>query len=240
MTTFAPRLGPSATSPVGGPSVTRRLGIVYGYRIFDPATGEVRTDYVGQTIQTLAARDRQHRGLAPNRDGSTKCQPWSDLIVGQPYVIEQGMWTAAELDERERHHMAALKPRYNIQHNWGTTDRIKPWEAQAARASRDAARGLPPGVVPARVPRPSVWRRLAATRIARWAGRLLRTAARRTAPWVAVWVVLAVAGVVWAPMPDGQVPGAAGVATGGLVVLLHQFKTWIKAQKRRRNRRRTR
>jgi hypothetical protein len=223
---------------VGGPSVTRRLGIVYGYPILDPATGRVRTDYVGQTIQTLAARDRQHRGLAPNRDGSTRCQPWSDLIVGQPFVIEQGMWTAAELDERERHHIATLRPRYNVALNYSNGARIKPWEAQAARAQRDAARGLPPSIVPASPSRLSVWRRLAASRVVRWASRQLRAALRGVAPWLAVWAALTVAGLIWAPMPARQVPGGAAVACGVLVLLWTQRNT--RKAPRRRNRRRTR
>lgn len=225
----------------------RRLGIVYGYRILDPGAGGHPTDYVGQTIQTLAARDRQHRGKAPNRDGSVKEQPWSDLIVGQPYVIEQGFWTAAELDEREQHYITTLRPRYNIAGNYGNPDRIKPWEAQAQRIARDlAAQAAQPWTPPEPPRRPAwpvrAWRWLAATPAARSVKRGLR----RLAPWLAVAVAVWVA-LLFQHVPPGDAAPFAAIASG----LLWGACRWLrngwrdltkpKARTRRANtRRRTR
>jgi hypothetical protein len=119
----------------------RRHSIVYGANILDPDTREVRVDYVGQTVQTLAARERQHRGQDP-ATGNVE-QPWSDLIVGALFVIEEGWWTAAELDAREEFHIRRVLPRYNYTHNQDNPDRIPIPEARRQREARDAARGLP-------------------------------------------------------------------------------------------------
>lgn len=120
----------------------RLRGIVYGFNILDPATNRVLVDYVGQTVQKMEDRERQHRGQDLTREAQE--QPWSDLIVGKPFVIEEGRWTAAELDERERFHIRRLRPRYNYVHNLDNPNRIPIYKARRQRDERDRARGMQP------------------------------------------------------------------------------------------------
>lgn len=128
--------------------VGKRQGVIYGYNTLaqDSATGgQVEVGYVGQTIQPLASRDRQHRGLAPQPDGTpAKCQPWSDIIVGGVYIIEQGSWTCDEIDEREEFHIRRLRPRYNSTHNGSNEWRVPLAVAQRQRDERDRRAGLEP------------------------------------------------------------------------------------------------
>lgn len=112
----------------------RRPGIVYGVPILDPVTREVLTDYVGKTRQMLLARERQHRDE----------RPFSDLIVGDAFVIEQGMWTDAELDEREQFHITRLRPRMNHDGNLDNPARIPIWKQRQDRDARDRAKGMTP------------------------------------------------------------------------------------------------
>ncbi|GAA2637004.1 hypothetical protein GCM10010399_82700 [Dactylosporangium fulvum] len=158
----------------------RRPGIVYGVNILDPATGQVHVDYVGQTRQQLLSRERQHRDE----------RPFSDLIVGDAFVIEQGMWTDAELDERELFHIQRIGPRMNHDGNLDNPARIPIWRQRQDRDARDRAKGLPvrrwpaprPGSAPAStVRRPKLslrWRRRR-----NWAAGL-------TAGWLAATVLL--------------------------------------------------
>ena len=68
-------------------------GVVYGIDVLDHTTGQiVRNDYVGQTRQRGRAREMQHRDT----------QPWSDLIVGSPRVLWEGVCTDEQLDDVER------------------------------------------------------------------------------------------------------------------------------------------
>lgn len=117
----------------------RRPGIVYGVNILDPATGQVHVDYVGQTRQQLLSRERQHRDD----------RPFSDLIVGDAFVIEQGSWTDAELDEREVFHIKRLRPRMNHDDNLDNPARIPIWKQRQDRDARDRAKGLTPKPWPA-------------------------------------------------------------------------------------------
>jgi hypothetical protein len=135
--------GPATSPPVAGPSRIRaRYGAVYGYHLRDPATGGVRCDdYVGQA-RDPTRRDKQHRGELPQRDGQVREQPWSDLIVGWR-ILEQGVWTDAELDARERNWIAACRPRMNMVDNESNPNRIPIYEQRRQRDQRDAARGLP-------------------------------------------------------------------------------------------------
>lgn len=139
---------------------TGRLGFVYAYDtlVVDEhgmvANTGIEVGYVGQTVQRLSARDDQHRGIAGGPDGSpAKCQPFSDLIVGSVRIVEQGMWTDAELDERERFHIERLRPRYNKSLNESNPLRVPIYVARQHRDARDAARGVAPQTwQPTRVP----------------------------------------------------------------------------------------
>jgi hypothetical protein len=202
-------------SLVRDPNVRRR-GIVYGFDILRPATGDTRVDYVGQTVRPLAVREAEHRGLG--RDPSCE-QPWSDLIVGRAFVVEEGWWTCAELDERERFHIARLQPVYNHEANLNNPYRVPIFEARRQRDARDAARGVasrnwgaPPPVVSLRRPpsRP-VSRRPPARPVSRRVQRVRRFAAG----WLAVAVLLFVAVMRGAP----DVPPGYGAAGSGVVAL---------------------
>lgn len=127
----------------------RRLGIVYAYdtlkvdqRGVVSNTG-IEVGYVGKTVQKLSARDDQHRGIAGGPDGApAKCQPWSDLIVGGVRILEQGMWTDAELADRERFWIEQLRPAYNHEFNLGNPGRVPIFVARRQRDVRDEARGV--------------------------------------------------------------------------------------------------
>jgi hypothetical protein len=126
----------------------RRLGTVYCYHTWRPGpdgapTQVVEVGYVGQTVQTLAARDSQHRGVSRGPYGEApRCQPWSDIIVGGVYVVEQGMWTCDELLRRELFHIDRLRPRYNHSGNLANRHRVPVHEARRQRQCRDRARGV--------------------------------------------------------------------------------------------------
>lgn len=230
MTATFRRGGPS--TQVGGP---RRPGIVYGYPILDPTTGQARTDYVGQSVQPLAARDRQHRGRAPGQDGRTTEQPWADLIVGQPSIIERGMWTAAELDERELFHIRRLTPRYNYVGNLDNPARVPIYAARSQREARDAARGLVSPVWAPQPSGPSAWSRLFASPFGRAAGRAARRAGWTVSAWAVLTLCLGAVGW-WAAGRVGveldpwwALPAAAGMGAAGILA---------KARPKRRRRRR--
>ncbi len=141
MTATTPRWrGPS--TPVGGPTLASRWGGVYGFPILDPSDGQVHDDYIGKTTHPIAVREAEHRGLGRNPDDE---QPWSDLIVGKPFLIEEGLWTAEELAARERYwirNYVPHRPRYNWLDNEGCPGQIPKWVAREQRAERDRARGL--------------------------------------------------------------------------------------------------
>ncbi len=215
-----------------------RNGYVYGYPLRDPVTGMVRIDYVGQT-RDLARRDLQHRGLAPQRDGTVWEQPWSDLIDGGPVVLQYGLFTDAELDAAELGHMHRLLPRFNYAGSI-TPDAIPKWAAIEQRQARDVARGVPSGVYapppravdPTRVPpRRSLWARVWATRAGRATSAWLRGAATVAGFWTALTTVGTVA--LWLGCSiDPQTAGgltAVGVTAG-------MAKWWPRRKPRRRRR----
>lgn len=134
-----------------------RLGVVYGYRTYRVnrttgmvLDGTVEVGYVGQTVQPLEDRDDQHRGRKPGPNGEpVKCQPFSDVIHGDVFIIEANI-PVGNLDEREAHHIAKLMPVYN--HQLQTKDnpnRIQISEARRHRDARDLAKGLEPRKWPA-------------------------------------------------------------------------------------------
>lgn len=117
----------------------RRRGIVYGVDLIDHESGQVRpADYVGQTRQALRSRGNQHRDE----------QPWSDLIVGDFYVIEQAQWSDPELDAAEIGMIGRLLPRMNYLHNEGNPCRVPKWTQREQRWDRDDRAGRPRWVHP--------------------------------------------------------------------------------------------
>lgn len=231
VTATVPRLGPPAQ--VGGPRVRldARPGHVYAY---DVRIGGVVVEYayIGRA-RDVDRRDRQHRGLAPQRDGVVKEQPWADQIV-RLRVVTSGVWTDAELDAEEVRLIHTLAPVLNDKDNRHNPSRIPIYTQHHQRKERDPNWVIPDWSRPAPsrdVSRPS-WVRLGTSRLGRWAGRKLRDAARRVAPWFGLWLVLCVAGFVL-DVPDAPA-AAAGVTVLGLLAWVGRKK---KAPKRRRTRR---
>jgi hypothetical protein len=155
----------------------KRLGAVYAYTVADHDTRmPMPDDYVGQS-RNQPQRDRQHRGLAAERDGVVRQKPWADLIVSVR-IVEQGMWTNAELNEREQWWINHLSPRLNKSLNEHNPNRLPIYVQHQQRKARDPnwvipdwSRPRPSGSVPNR-PAPSrpvpsrlgtVWRWLSAT-----------------------------------------------------------------------------
>jgi hypothetical protein len=163
-----------------------RLGIVYGFRTLEhPGRGRVMLGYVGQTVQAVGARERQHRDA----------QPWSDLIVGEALILAQGWWTPAELDAQEAGYIRALRPLYNYEYNGRNPHRIPIPVAREQRWARDDAAGRPrwqPGertqLGGGRVPMTQSRKHLRV----RWTRRRVRAALLAGS-----WLLLAVAATVW-------------------------------------------
>lgn len=190
----------------------RRRSIVYGFNILDPKTRDVRVDYVGQTVQDLSARERQHRGADLTVDAME--QPWSDLIVGKPFIVEEGWWTAAELDERELFHIRRLRPRYNYTGNLANPDRIPIFEARRQREERDRAAGrVSPTWTKTRgqigVTGGRDWRAVLAAAWRSW--RTLTAAQRRVVGLLTFWLLFAA--VLWVTASP-RFPGTSGLAAG--------------------------
>jgi hypothetical protein len=128
--------------------------------------------YVGKSRQTVKQREEQHRD----------CQPFSDVIVGGSWTIEEGWWTDDELDERERYYIrngvvlaagqAPQRPVYNYDFNLDNPDRIEIWRAIKHRQQREPGWVPPPKGGP--VPRPRrggavpTWRPARRSWLARW------------------------------------------------------------------------
>lgn len=201
---------PAATRRRAG---ARRRGIVYGYRTLRPEDNyqSVELGYVGQTRQVLRARDGQHREV----------QPFSDIIVGDPFVLAEGLWTDGELDAAERAAIVQLRPRYNIEHNRANPGRIPPWIARRQRAARDAARGVPAWSPPVAASAVRSW----------WPCRVWQL-------WVLAWL-LGWPGWAWL-LHGWGVPGWPSVAVGAAVSagLLGWGVRSGRPRRRRRRRRR--
>ncbi len=123
---------------------TARLGFVYAY---DVRIGGVvvANAYIGRA-RDVQRRDRQHRGLAPQRDGVVREQPWADQIV-RLRVLRTGVWTDAELDAEEVRLIHTLRPVLNDKDNRLNPNRIPIYVQHEQRKLRD-----PNWVIPA-------WRR---------------------------------------------------------------------------------
>lgn len=242
MTATVPRLGPLAQ--VGGPRVRldARPGEVYAYTVRDHVTGlPVPDDYVGQS-RNQPRRDLQHRGLAPERDGAVREKPWADRIVSVR-IVERGVWTNAELNEREQWWMDTLKPRLNKLGNESNPNRIPIYTQHEQRKARDPNWVIPdwsrPRVSRPVLPRPARSRDVSRPSCARLAvSRLGRWAARTVGPWVGLWLALTIAGLV-AGVPDAPA-AAAGVTVLGLLAWVGRAKKTSRRRGRRATRRRNR
>lgn len=209
---------------------TRRYAAVYGIPtlVVDDAGqivgGLVVVGYVGKTRQRVKQREIQHRDE----------RPFSDLIVGGSWAIEEGFWTDAELNDREAYYIrrgAVLvpgqepqRPVYNYEHNLGNPQRIEIWRAEQHRQAREPE-WVPPvkgGRIPQQRRQPGFQSpaRPRASRRIRWTrGRV------RFVCWAALWAAVAVISGGWtaasavATARDGFVVGvgAASVAVGGLL-----------------------
>lgn len=214
----------------------RRWSIVYCFNILDPVTRVVRGDYVGKSVQQLDARERQHRG--PEWDTDPQEQPWSDLIVGKPFILEKGMWTAAELDAREQFWIREVKPRYNDMFNRGNPERIPRDVARAQREARDAAKGV---VAASWKPSRPVVRPRPLRPIARVSG-----SQRKHLTAATTWAALSAASW-WAATTYGGLGGwvaplagtlAAVVLMAAVALTAAELKRWWNSRKAKRQRRR--
>lgn len=185
--------------------------------------------YIGQSVQTVKQRELQHRAE----------QPFGDLICGGSWVIEEGLWTQAELDARERHYIKhgavlvpntpAQRPVYNDRFNGDNPGRVEKAEAVAHRLARDP--GWQPGVaVPVQRGRGGPVRRGW-----RWTRRRVQAVAL-----VGLWLAL-FAGSWWSGWGvwqgwDG--PRNAAIAATGFMVT--GWWAWWRARPKKRRRRRRR
>lgn len=206
----------------------RRDAYVYAYvglkvdKYGNLIDGELEILYVGQTVQTLAARDDQHDGTILPDGTLLKCQPWYDLVVGGIQIVERGVWTQGELDAREQFWIHKLGPRYNHDFNLALPNRIPIPEARRQREARCAALGIAPPVwsrdaLPAAVP-PSRLRRIL----------------RHPVTWWAVGVLVLYA--VWWKLLGSDDPKTAAVLTAVTVAV----GAWMTKPDRRRKTRRRR
>ncbi len=245
VTATIPRRGPPAQGVP--PSTVRRYGAVYAFDVRDHHTGQVHEgDYVGQS-RVPELRDRQHRGLAPQRDGTVREQPWADRIEGPMRIVQAGMFTDAELDAAEVAWMARYRSRLNFRDNPNPVKIPIPVQ-QRQRDQRDIAAGLTPRDWTRPTPRTvdptghilhrsTGSARFWASPVGRWASRRLKAAT----PWTAVWTVLWLGLLVGAHQPATW--DTCGVAAAGTALT---YALWRKATRprrrptRRTNRRRSR
>jgi hypothetical protein len=191
--------------------------------------------YIGQTQQTVKQREGQHRDD----------KPFGDLIVGGSWVIEEGWWTEAELDARERHYIrrgVALmrggrpqRPIYNHDHNLGNRARVPIPRQVRQRQVREPGWKPPKPGRGLRVPRQRSgtigWGR--GPQMPKWKVRLLAVATQWLLTAVGLWWLWADSwyGLEGAKHAAGW--SAALVAFGWTMVYLRRGK-----RQRRRGRRR--
>ncbi|MER7166738.1 hypothetical protein ABT336_11840 [Micromonospora sp. NPDC000207] len=227
----------------------RRRSVVYGIPTLpvDRATGAVIpgqppiVGYIGKSVQTVWQRQQQHRDS----------QPFSDLICGGSWPIEEGYWTPAVLAAREEwwiRHGAVLvagqkpqRPVYNYEHNTGNPDRIEVWRAVEHRQRREPG-WMPPAKdgtprTPAAAPGP----------VARWWADRQRNVARwwvkhraRIAAWTALWLALSV-GAWWLRTSGtwtglGAVGEAAGLGSCAWAVIAWRVHKGTRPRRRRTRR----
>ncbi len=142
------------TQTQGARAQARYRGVVYGIDLLEHASVMAGTpvivpnDYVGQTRQRGRGRENQHRDD----------KPWSDLIVGSPRVLWEGICTKDELDEMERRFIqdVPVRPRMNWRLNEDNPEQVPKWVQLEQRHQRDDARSVPRWVEPARRARQSL------------------------------------------------------------------------------------
>jgi hypothetical protein len=146
---------------------TARLGHVYSY---DVCIGGVVVEhaYIGRA-RDVERRDRQHRGLAPQRDGVVREQPWADQIV-RLRVLRTWVCTDAELNGLERAEIRTRFPVLNHEHNLDNPNRIPIPVQHEQRKLRDQSWVIPDWSRPRRPVQPAnrsplaaLWRWLSAT-----------------------------------------------------------------------------
>lgn len=137
------------TAPARRPGGTAYRGAVYGLDVIDHeswmagAPRIVPNDYRGKTRQRGRLRENQHRDD----------QPWSDLIVGSPRVLWEGICAEDELDRMERRFIqdppdGMARPRLNFQMNEDNPHQIPKWVLLEQRHQRDDREGRPRWVPP--------------------------------------------------------------------------------------------
>lgn len=203
---------------MGQRTQARYRGVVYGIDLLDHASvmaGQPRivpNDYVGQTRQRGRAREMQHRDT----------QPFSDLIVGSPRILWEGLCTDDELDEIERSFIQDVdrRPRMNEKLNEDNRQRIPKLEQARQRHERDARNGVAPWQWPSQRARAS---------LLEWEPRTQPVPARAWTPaqvkaalWTAAWLLETIA--VWALLHQHQLaagwPRLAWSAGAALALLL--------------------
>lgn len=119
----------------------RRECALYRFWVRHPVTGKVVLGYIGETGRLPFVRLMEH----------VLAQPWADTIVRWE-VDPTTYWGKPAVEAAEKTAIEQERPLYNVEHNMGNPDRIKPWEAVAQRQAREP--GWQPPVVKPRVPHP--------------------------------------------------------------------------------------
>ncbi|MFY1686518.1 hypothetical protein [Plantactinospora sp. WMMB782] len=229
----------------------RRRGAVYGIPCWAvdehgmPIVGQVVVGYVGQSRQTVKQREGQHRD----------CQPFSDVIVGGSWTIEEGRWTDAEMDERERYYIrngvvltpgqVPQRPVYNYEFNTDNPGRIEIWRAIKHRQRRES--GWMPPPKDSRVPRPrraggpQVPVRASRSRLARWWERRRWWVCGLAVLWLAFFAAgLRGSWLLWDAVrvgPAAVTASAPFMAVWGSIGYLRVRRWWRRVTRPRRRRR---
>lgn len=206
---------------------TARLGFVYAY---DVRIGGVIVEhaYIGRA-RDVERRDRQHRGLTPQRDGVVREQPWADQIV-RLRRLRTWVCTDAELDREENRLILLLGPRLNDRGNRHNPNRIPIFTQHEQRKLRDPNWVIPdwsrprrPAPPAKRSPLVALWRWLSAT-----------LPFRVACLWAALAGLLAV-GVGWGfaelgqPLPPLWAAGLGGVgAVAPIVKFWKKIRRWLR------------